>query len=207
MQPQPDNTLRDRYNRIAPLYDFLEFPMEGRFSEWRGALLAKARGNVLEIGVGTGKNLPYYPSDVAVTGIDFSTSMIDRARNRVEEMNLNNVTLMEMDAENLTFADDTFDTVVSTCVFCSVPLPVTGLREIRRVCKSDGVVLMLEHVRSEGKFLGPLMDFLNPIPVHLYGANINRRTIDNLRAAGFTDIEETDLWRDVMKQIVARPGG
>ncbi len=174
-------------------------------SSWREELLSFAKGAVLEVGVGTGKNLPYYPKDVSVTAIDFSRAMIARAADRKAQHGLSNVTLLEMDAQHLDFDDNTFDTVVSTCVFCSVPLPVAGLKEIHRVCKPDGKVLMLEHVRSEGPILGPLMDVLNPLPLHLYGANINRRTVDNLRRAGFRDIEVTNLWKDIIKRITAYP--
>lgn len=197
--------IRKRYNRIAPLYDLLERPMESHGSNWREELLQEAEGEVLEVGVGTGKNLGTYPQGTQLTGIDFSSGMIERARERVREFGLTNVTLLEMDAQDMSFPDDSFDTVVTTCVFCSVPLPVKGLEEIHRVCKPGGKVLMLEHVRSNGTILGPLMDFLNPLPVHLYGANINRRTVENLEKAGFADIEVTNLWKDVMKRIVARP--
>lgn len=79
------------------------------------------------------------------------------------------------------FADDTFDMVFTTCVFCSVPDPVKGLLEIRRVCKPNGKIIMIEHVRSEKKALGLVMDIFNPIIVNLYGANINRRTVDNVK--------------------------
>lgn len=106
------------------------------------------------------------------------------------------------DTEALCFQDETFDTVLTSCVFCSVPDPVQGLRKIRRVCKSGGTVVMLEHVRSEKPGLGLLMDVLNPVPVHLYGANINRNTIQNLQSAGFRDIRVSDLWLDIMKKIV-----
>src|SRR6056297_2154420 len=118
--------IRQRYSRISGLYDFLEAPMERAFSGWRQELLAGARGRVLEVGVGTGKNLPYYPEGTEVTAIDFSPNMIARARTRRDALQLEQIELKEMDVQQLAFADDTFDTVVSTCVFCSVPLPVAG---------------------------------------------------------------------------------
>lgn len=197
--------IRQRYSRIAGLYDLLEAPMETAFSSWRQELLAGARGRVLEVGVGTGKNLPYYPDDTGVTAIDFSPNMIARARKRREELELKNVELIEMDVQELDFADASFDTVVSTCVFCSVALPVAGLRELRRVLKPEGRMLMLEHVRSEKPLTGLLMDILNPLPLYIYGANINRHTLTNLREAGFTDIRQENLWGDIMKRIEARP--
>jgi ubiquinone/menaquinone biosynthesis C-methylase UbiE len=197
--------VKRRYSRIAGLYDLFEAPMERAFAGWRRELLAGAKGRVLEVGVGTGKNLPYYPPEAQVTAIDFSPQMVERARQRVRAQGLSQVELREMDVQQLEFPDDTFDTVVSTCVFCSVPLPVAGLRELRRVLNPEGRMLMLEHVRSGKLLAGPLMDLINPLPLYIYGANINRRTLKNLRVAGFSRVEEENLWSDIMKRIVARP--
>jgi ubiquinone/menaquinone biosynthesis C-methylase UbiE len=198
-------TIRNRYSRIAGLYDLFEAPMERAFAGWRQQLLANAEGRVLEVGVGTGKNMPSYPPDAEVTAIDFSPKMLARAGKKIEDEGLGNVELREMDVQRLEFPDDAFDIIVSTCVFCSVPLPVAGLRELRRVLKPEGRMLMLEHVRSKKLLAGPLMDLINPLPLYIYGANINRRTLENLRAAGFSQIEEENLWSDIMKRIVARP--
>jgi hypothetical protein len=78
------------------------------------------------------------------------------------------------------------------------------LKEIKRVCKNGGKVLMLEHVKSNKPVLAPFMDILNPVPFHLYGANINRDTVDNLRKAGFKNIFVEDLWLDILKLITIR---
>lgn len=199
-----NSRVKRRYSRIAGLYDVLEAPMEKSFSGWRQELLAGARGRVLEVGVGTGKNLPYYPDHAEVTAIDFSPNMIERARKRRDELQLKNIELHEMDVQALDFPEASFDTIVSTCVFCSVPLPIAGLRELRRVLKPEGRMLMLEHVRSEKPVTGLLMDILNPLPLYLYGANINRHTLTNLREAGFTNIRQENLWGDIMKRIEAR---
>lgn len=127
--------------------------------------------------------------------------MVKIASEKAKDLNkIKNV--LEMNAENMTFDDDTFDTVVTSCVFCSVPNPIKGLKEIGRVCKSGGKILMLEHVKSNKPVLAPLMDILNPVPLHIYGANINRNTIDNLHKAGFTNISVKDLWLDILKLIV-----
>jgi ubiquinone/menaquinone biosynthesis C-methylase UbiE len=195
-------SIRRRYDRIAPLYDILQGPMGNVLAGWRGELLGQARGRVLEVGVGTGASLSCYPEGVQLTGIDFSARMIGKARHMTRS-GLRGVTLAVMDAEEMSFQNDSFDTVVSMCVFCSVPHPDRGLREIRRVCRPGGRLLMLEHVRSEGPIAGPLMDLLNPLPFHLYGASINRRTVETLRGAGFVDILMRDIWRDIMKMIVA----
>ncbi len=193
--------IRRRYNRIAGLYDLLEARMERAVFKWREGIIKKASGSILEIGVGTGKNLPYYPDSAEVTAIDFSTNMLTRARQKIRSEQ--HIQLTVMDVQYLEFTDNTFDTIVSSFVFCSVPNPVAGLREIRRVCKPRGKLLMLEHVRSEKAILGPLMDIINPVPLTVYGANINRRTVDNLHLAGFNNIQVTDLWLDIVKRIIA----
>lgn len=117
-------------------------------------------------------------------------------------MKNSNLTLKQMDAQAMDFKDNTFDTIFTTCVFCSVPDPVMGLMEIRRVCKPNGKIILLEHVRSEKKILGLLMDILNPAVVNLYGANIKRRTVENTQLAGFKNVEVTDLFGDIVKKIV-----
>lgn len=193
--------IKHRYNRISMLFDLLEKPMEGFSAKWRKEIMAEVYGDVLEVGMGTGKNIPYYPADVNVVGIDFSRNMLNKAIRKYDN-NYKNITFREMDAQKMDFADNTFDCVLTSCVFCSVPIPVQGLKEIRRVCKPDGKIVMLEHVRSDGKIVGPLMDALNPIPLYLYGANINRDTVGNLRKAGFSAIQVTDLWKDIFKKII-----
>lgn len=195
------NKIKNRYNRIAGLYDMMDGPMEALFSSRRKKMLEAAIGKALEVGIGTGRNIAHYPTNIDLTGIDFSEKMIEKARARTSSHP--NIHLIEMDAQNMQFADNTFDTVVTTCVFCSVPNPVQGLKEIRRVCKNGGKILMLEHVRSHKKVVGPLMDALNFIPLHIVGANINRETYQSLLQAGFKPehIKVENLWLDIVKLI------
>ena len=156
--------IKKRYDRISKVYDWLEQPMEWMmFEKWRQEVSESLKGKVLEIGVGTGKNIPYYPEGAEVTAIDFSGKMLARAKKKAEKTG-KTVELLHMDAQDMDFADNTFDVVFTTCVFCSVPDPVQGLKEIRRVLKPGGEAIMIEHVRSEKKILGKLMDLLNPIP-------------------------------------------
>jgi ubiquinone/menaquinone biosynthesis C-methylase UbiE len=147
---------------------------------------------VLEVGVGTGKNMPYYSAGLQITGIDLTPGMLARARERASALNLD-VRLFLGDVQALDFADNAFDTVVSTFVFCSVPDPVLGLREIHRVVRPGGQVLLLEHVRSERLLWGVLMDFLNPLVVRVVGANINRQTVENVHRAGLRVDRVDDL--------------
>jgi ubiquinone/menaquinone biosynthesis C-methylase UbiE len=113
--------------------------------------------------------------------------------------------LREMDAQNLVFPDASFDTVLATCVFCTVPDPILGLKEVRRVCRPTGRILLLEHVRIDKPVIGPLMDLLDPLSVALIGTHINRRTIENARLAGLTIDRVEAIQGDLVKLIHAHP--
>jgi ubiquinone/menaquinone biosynthesis C-methylase UbiE len=198
--------IRKRYDRLAPFYDLLEAPLERfRFSSWRKGLKNRVIGKRgLEAGVGTGKNFRHYPSNVRITAIDVSPRMLDRAEKRAQTLGIE-VDLRQMDVQELQFRDQSFDTVFATFVFCSVPDPVLGLRELRRVCKTGGRLLLLEHMRPENQFFGALFDALNPLIVRMSGANINRKTIDNINSAGWAIETVMNLSSDIVRWIEARP--
>jgi ubiquinone/menaquinone biosynthesis C-methylase UbiE len=203
--PNPNRT-RKRYDRLAFAYNFLEWPVEQfRFASWRARLKNCIHGShVLEVGVGTGKNLPYYPEDLNVTAIDLSPRMLVRAHVKAERLG-SKVNLIEMDIQQLNFPNQHFDTIFATFVLCSVPDPVAGLQELRRVCKPDGKLFLLEHVRPGNVVLGPIFDFFNPIVVRMVGANINRRTLNNVRAAGWRIQVAEPLASDIVQWIEAVP--
>ncbi len=198
---------RARYDRIAPIYDLVEAWVEPRYSDWRRRAWALVVGpQVLEVGVGTGKNMPYYPPGIHVTGVDLSAKMLERARRRAAKLACD-VTLIQMDAQAMDFADGSFDSALATFVFCSVPDPMLGLREMARVVKPGGRVVLLEHVRAEDPVLGRLMDVLDPVVSRLMGPHINRRTVENVRKAGLILEQVQDLEaRRIFKLIVARVG-
>ena len=196
---------RKTYDRIAPVYDLMESLVErSRYSKWRKILWSKVDGNkILEVGVGTGKNFPYYPNNGEITAIDFSEKMLARARQRAEKQKVG-VHLQYMDVQNLEFQDNTFDSIAASFVFCSVPDPVRGLMELKRVCKPGGKVVLLEHVLSANRVLIWLMNLINPIVVRAMGPNINRRTVDNVIKSGLTVEQVTDLAAGIFKLIEAR---
>ena len=200
---------KDRYDRIAPIYDLMEALPEQQFRSWRERLWSQVpEGRILEVGVGTGKNLPHHPPGVQVVGIDISQRMLQRAQQRAEELG-KTVELYQMDAQHLDFPDDSFDAAVATFVFCSVPDAVVGLRELGRVVKPGGQIFLLEHVRiNKPEVIGKVMDLLDPIVMRLMGPHINRRTEENVRRAGL-EIDRTEALTplDLVKFIVARPPG
>lgn len=204
---QATKKTRRRYQRISRFYDLMETLAEKRYHPWREKLWAKINGTeVLEVGVGTGKNMSHYPAVAHITGIDLTPGMLEQARKKARTSGIDShVDLQLGDAQALDFPDNSFDTGLATFVFCSVPDPVLGLREMKRVVRPGGKVLLLEHMRSPNSTLGVLMDLLNPLVVRMVGANINRRTVDNVRKAGLEIEQVEDLGMGgIFKMIVAR---
>jgi len=203
-QPSPEVVeqaqVTRRYDRMAWLYDIYDAPME-----WMGTrkrrhrVVSAASGRVLEVGIGTGKNLPHYPAGVDVTGLDISTPMLGRARRRAERLE-RTVTLEVGDVTSLPYRDNSFDTTVATSVFCSVADPVAGLAELGRVTKPGGRILLLEHVRPRQRVLGRLADLATVFTRRVFGFRANRRTEENLATAGLEvlDIRREGIWREVV---------
>jgi len=198
-------TIKKRYDRIAPYYEVMEAMLEGLFfKRWRQRLWQKVDGyHILEVGVGTGKNFEFYPKNARITAIDFSPEMLKQATQKKTVKNVA-VELDLMDVQSLYFADNSFDTVIATFVFCSVPMPLKGLKELHRVCKPGGQVLLLEHVLSSHRLLAGLMQRINPLIVKLVGANINRNTVKHVKSCGFQWLTIDQLSNDIIKLMEAR---
>jgi ubiquinone/menaquinone biosynthesis C-methylase UbiE len=203
-----NNKIKKRYDRVAPVYDSLEYLMEkGKMGDWRQNLWQRVEDKIdkdnmrlLEAGVGSGKNIEYYLDDLEIYAIDFSPKMIQEAEKKAKKYN-REVKLLEMDIQDLNFEDNNFDLIVTSCVFCSVPDPVKGLKELKRVLKKDGRIIMLEHMRSQNELVGKLMDLFNWVSLYTWGANINRKTIENIEKAGLKLVEVNDLMSDIVKEI------
>lgn len=194
-----------KYNRIAPVYEVLDLPLElFFFRKWRKETLSGLSGKILEIGIGSGRNLKYYSSSALVTGIDNSEGMIEEARKKASGMK--NVDFLVMDAEYLKFPDNSFDYVVTTFVLCTIPDPVKALKEMRRVLRPSGELVTLEHVRSSNPFIVRFEELIDPFLFFLLGDHATRNTLRNIEEAGFIIQEAKELaFNDVFRKVRAKP--
>jgi phosphatidylethanolamine/phosphatidyl-N-methylethanolamine N-methyltransferase len=156
------------YENIAWGYDLVFGPTlhPGRVDAIK-RMAIKPGDRVLEVGVGTGINADLYPPDCSVTGIDLSSSMLEKARERVARKGVRNVRLLQMDAASLKFADDTFDIVYAPYVISVVPDPVAVTREMRRVCRPGGRIVILNHFRSSNPVMAWMERMISPFTVHV----------------------------------------
>lgn len=158
------HAIRKSYRRYARVYDFY---FGAVFQPGRKAVIdamhCQSGDHILEVGVGTGLSLPMYPPEVRITGIDLSAEMLDHARARQQRDGLETVELLEMDAEQMTFADDTFDKVVAMYVASVVPHPKFLVDEMRRVCKPDGEIFIVNHFHSANPIVGGLEKLVAPL--------------------------------------------
>jgi phosphatidylethanolamine/phosphatidyl-N-methylethanolamine N-methyltransferase len=156
------------YEKLAKVYDVIFGPTlhHGRLVAIE-RMAIKPGDRVLEVGVGTGINTSLYPTNCSVTGIDLSASMLEKARERVRREGLRHVRLQEMDAAHLIFADDTFDIVYAPYLVSVVPDPVQVVKEMRRVCRPGGKIVILNHIRSANAILSRLERAISPFTVHI----------------------------------------
>jgi ubiquinone/menaquinone biosynthesis C-methylase UbiE len=182
----PTEEIRRKYNKFAHWYDLAEgVPEVCGVNRLRRQLLRRASGKVLEIAVGTGKNLRYYPKTCQITGVDVSPAMLAIARKRADRLGLN-ATFVEMDAEHLDLPDHSFDTVVDALALCTFSNPVVVLREMARVCRREGRLLLLEHGRSDWEWLGEWQDRHAERHARCLCCHWNRQPLALVRDAGLT---------------------
>jgi ubiquinone/menaquinone biosynthesis C-methylase UbiE len=193
-----------KYSRISRFYDFYEYPIElFLYKKLRTEVISFAKKKTLEVGVGTGKNLPYYESEIDLTAIDFSSGMLEIARHKYGKTNLKKLTFKEMDVQKLSFNDNTFDTIISTFVFCTVSDPISGLKELRRVLKPSGKAIFLEHMKSNNKFINIHLFLINIFSQRILGTSMLRNTQENIQSVGFTIESVNNKVFDVVRIIIA----
>ncbi len=206
---RPDGRRGDfaRYQRVAPLYDLLDLPFEyGRYRALRRRMFEGLSGAILDAGVGTGRNMPFYPAGATVVGIDLSPAMLARAARRRERLG-KEVELLEMDVLRTRFPDDSFDAVVASFLFCVLApdRQAPALRELGRICKPGGQIRILEYAESQDPLRRFFMRLWAPWVRRVYGAAFDRDTERYLPEAGLETLETRFLYKDIIKLIVARP--
>jgi phosphatidylethanolamine/phosphatidyl-N-methylethanolamine N-methyltransferase len=156
------------YEKLASVYDLVFGPTlhPGRIEAIQ-KMTIRPGDSVLEVGVGTGINLSMYPSSCAITGIDLSTPMLDKARDRILNKGLRNCRVMEMDAAKMSFPDESFDIVYAPYLISVVPDPVQVAQEMRRVCRKGGRIVILNHFKSENPILSRIETAISPLTVHI----------------------------------------
>ncbi len=195
------------YRRIAAIYDLLDLPFEyGRYRALRPVLFAGLSGTILDAGVGTGRNMPFYPKGAKVVGIDLSPAMLARAKWRRDRLGIE-AELEEMDVLHTAYPDHAFDAVVASFLFCVLTpeRQAPALRELARICKPGGRIRILEYAYSQDPFRRFIMRLWAPWVRWAYGAAFDRATEGYLAEAGLQIVETRFLYQDIIKLIVARP--
>jgi len=196
----------DTYERIARLYDLLDLPFEyGRYRRIRPLLFSGLSGRVLDAGVGTGRNMPFYPRGAEMVGIDLSPAMLARAERRRAALDAK-ADLRRMDVTRLDFPDASFDAAVATFLFCVLPeeLQAPAMAELGRVVKPGGEIRLLEYVRPTGAFRQVMARLWEPWMRFAYSAGFDRRTEAHVTEAGLEVVEARFVVDDLVKYLTLR---
>lgn len=197
-----DESTKRKWDFSSSFYDLLAYGPERRWAPDKRELFAKMHGKVLFVAVGTGQDISAFPPGRDIVGIDISPRMLAKAKPRA--MNYaGSLELRVMDVHALEFPDNSFDQVVTSCTFCSVPNPVAGLTALRRVLKAGGMLYMFEHTGSHVFPFNLMLNVMTPLwkPI---GPEMNRNTVANVEKAGFEIQHINNIYLDVVKTIIAR---
>jgi ubiquinone/menaquinone biosynthesis C-methylase UbiE len=195
-----------RYQRIAPFYDWLDLPFEyGRYRAIRPALFRGLTGRVLDAGVGTGRNFPFYPPNSDVLGIDSSPAMLARAERRRSRCAAS-ITLRRMDVTGLDLPDDSVDAAVASFLFCVLPedQQLPALLELRRVVRPGGHIRLLEYIRPRAPLRRFVAGLWAPWMQWAYGAGFDRQTETHIPKAGLEIVDARYVTKDLLRLVDTR---
>ena len=196
-----DLVTKEKWDNAAAAFDLMSAGPEKRWAPRKRELFSKMHGKVLFFAVGTGLDIQFFPSDQDITGIDISTKMLEKAQPRAAQYQ-GELELLEMDVHELTFAENTFDQVFTSCTFCSVPNPIRGLEALKRVLRPGGQLCMFEHTGSHYFPFNILLNMMTSLS-RRFGPEMNRETVQNVERAGFSVTRVTNIFLDVVKMIEA----
>ena len=194
-----DTATQRKWDAASRSFDFITFGDDHRLGPHKRRLFAKMHGAILMVAAGTGNDFRFFPTGQSILAIDISPKMLERAEKKAAQYQ-GKIELRQMDVCQLPLPDSSFDSVVTVCTFCSVPEPVIGLRELYRVLKPGGQILMFEHVRSRIGPLGIFLDLMTPLSRRV-GPDLNRDTVGNVQKAGFRIRREENVYLDIVKSI------
>jgi ubiquinone/menaquinone biosynthesis C-methylase UbiE len=196
--------VRHYYEQTAARYDeYVGYFEKVLVCDERRWVCGQARGTVLEIGIGTGRNLPFYPPDAQLTGVDLTPAMLALARQRAEALG-RRVDLRVGDTQALEFPDELFDTVVATLTLCSIPDDHRAVAEVRCVLRPGGRFLLFEHVRSPLLPVRTVQRLLNPLCVRFADDHLLREPLEPLRAEGFVIEQQARSKWGIVERIADR---
>ncbi len=198
-----DLVTREKWDRAAANFDLMAgYGPEKRWQPAKRKFFSRMGDDkILFLAVGTGLDIQFFPKDKSIVGIDISERMLDKARPRAEAYQ-GTLDLQQMDVHELSFGENEFDQVFTSCTFCSVPNPIEGLAALRRVMKPGGELHMFEHTGSRYFPFSLMMNLMTPLSRRV-GPEMNRTTVANVKAAGFTLREVNHVYLDVVKTIHA----
>ena len=206
MRTQEDPTAKAVrvWEKMAPRYDRdIQFWEKVQFGGGRAWIGARAKGRILEVAVGTGRNFDFYSRGVGITGVDLSPDMLDIARRHATDLDLE-VDLRVAAAEALPFDDDSFDTAVCTLSLCTIPDPAASIAEMKRVLRPGGQLLLLDHIGSSWWPIWAAQRLIEQLTIRAAGEHMTRRQLPLVEAAGFDIVETQRLKAGTVERIAAR---
>lgn len=197
-----DTATQAKWDKVAPNFDVMAGRgAENRWRPYKEELFAHMHGKILFLALGTGLDIQTFPSGKTITAIDISPKMLEKAKPRIAAYN-GELQAQVMDVHDMSFEDNSFDQVFTSCTFCSVPRPIEGLQQLKRILKPGGELFMFEHTGSRYYPFKIMMDFMTLLTSRV-GPDMNRTTVANVAAAGFQLREVNNLFLDVVKTIKA----
>ena len=197
-----DTKTRNKWDRAAENFDLMASRgPELRWAPVKKELFANMSGKILFLALGTGLDICHFPPGQQITAIDISPNMIEKARARVDAYE-GDMEARVMDVNELELEDHSFDQVFTSCTFCSVPNPIHGLKSLKRVLKPGGELFMFEHTGSRYFPFSLMLHLMTPM-FRRFGPEMNRPTVENVKAAGFSVTQVNNIFLDVVKTIKA----